>query len=276
MPNIIKGEKIFNFFSKAGFYFSIIFFAFAYTPVIQDIINFPKEFFLYASLVVIGLPFLISLFFATELEYKKSIFDWPIIILCFYLIVNAILSLDSRISFFGRSDIFVLHTTIILGWVSWYLAGIQFISTQKIWQWCKNLLLVSGLGLTILFLIGPFISFLQIPLNTVTKNNSLLGVYIAIILILNLGFILVSNKIANTVFYLTGATLQIIMLLQLGFNLPWIVASIGIAMILSFFLFKLPKFADWKFILVLVVLISGILFSIFGAFSFLKIGRAHV
>ena len=124
--------------------------------------------------------------------------------------------------------------------------------------------------MSILFLINPFISVLEIPLNTITKNNSLLGVYIAIILVMNLGFVLVSKKIIAILFYLTGATLQITALIQLGFSLPWIVASIGIIIVLSLFLFKLPKFADWKFILVLFVLIISLLSAIFGVLPFLK------
>lgn len=263
-------NNLFSLISRIGFYLSVFAFGLFYLPFTADIINYPKELFLYSALALIAAPALLGLFFAADLRYKKSIFDWPIIIVCVYFATSTLFSQNIAISFFGRPDIFVLHTAIILGWAAWYAAGIQIISTQKIWRVCLDLLLLSGIVLALNFFVAYYWPNVLIPINPATRNNSLFGVFLALIAVLNLGLTLSSANFARTIFYLGGAALQIAALIQLGFNLPWLVISFGLLIILSFFLFKVPKFADWKFIVVISVLLAAILAAIFGIFSFLK------
>ncbi|MEK7644615.1 MAG: tetratricopeptide repeat protein [Patescibacteria group bacterium] len=270
MVEKIPAKKIFSLISAIGFLGSIFAFALFYLPFTTDPINFPKEIFLYIALAAIAVPALLGLFFFPEIRYKRSIFDWPIIAVCLYFAVNTILSQDIAISFFGRPDVFVLHTSIILGWSLWYAAAIQINNTRKIWRLSMDLILLSGILLALNFFIAYYWPALGIPINPTTRNNSLLGVYLSLILVLNLGFMLSGARLSRVLYYLGGAILQIAVLIQLGFSLPWIVASIGLLLILWLFLFKIPKSADWKFITVIIVLIMAVVTAIFGVFSLLK------
>lgn len=238
-----------------------------YLPLTNDPFNFPKEYLLYLIVIVAVILFLIPVFFRSELKWRRTIFDTPLLILAGILIISTLLAKSRSVSFFGRSEMFLAHTSVFLAWIIWFFLMIQVVTTLKLWRIMHGVVIASGLLVSLLFILKGFIflpDWLRIG-NSISRLNSHLGIFTAILVVWQVGLALYRQKISYYIWYGLGSLLAFIVLFQLGFAISWVLTAIGLGLLIGLALLRLNTVPLPAFFCCLALFIVSLLASIFGS-----------
>jgi len=208
-----------------------------YLPYTRDVIYLPKQFFLYGIVLAGLLLWLLKIVLSKELYIRRTILDIPLVIFLFFSFVSVIFSISPSLSFLGRIEDFVSHFGAFFSYALWYWLFIQLVDRSDVWRWFIYILLLSGLIAGLMFLFrNSFLFesvFSVVENNTVSKTNSVFGIFISLITVLGIGLTIVRGRnIFSRIFPALVSFVGIITLIRLGFTLSWITFAVGIAFIL--------------------------------------------
>src|SRR3989339_79032 len=127
-------------------------------PLILDknLSNFyiiPKQY-VFGGLVLINILFwVLKIVLTKKIQFTKTMIDKPIIALVIVGLLSAIFSVNANDSFFGRSEYFTLNYIIIILFLGFYYAFVNFVKTEKMWRGILDSFLAVGLVSLLIFIL---------------------------------------------------------------------------------------------------------------------------
>lgn len=258
----IKKASVFSRLSFICILLTLFFLPLLFVPFVRSGYDLPKEIFLYVAISLIFIFSLFEILQAKTLEQRRTVLDYPFILLFLCTLIGTASSLSPRLSFWGRSDTFVLHffgLFLFLFW-SWFL--IQKIRSEKQFSQAIFVFFLSGIFASGLFLFSEWTIFSQWfhlgVFNPIAKLSSIFGIYGVTLFILAIGVLIPKTKknILFTVVSLVCALVSFACLIRLDFQILWALLCIGMGLLF------LLGMAFWGKVRKLV------LFIIFGLFLF--------
>ncbi len=219
-------------------------------PVVREAFQLPKQLFLLAAVLLGVCLWLLESLKRKHLRTTRTFLDAFLLLYAVTAIAATLLSVSPRMSFLGDTVNFVLHTGVIIVCIGWYWLFVSYIEGEKLLHRLLTALLIGGSIAGILFLL-PFIPNLKGEAlgdvfglgvqNTVSGVSSLFGLFMAIIGILGFGLaMLKATRLTERILCMVAGAIAIIVLLQLGFTLPWLMFCIG-ALLLIVLGYLIPK-----------------------------------
>lgn len=246
-------------------------------PIFLDrsLINFyiiPKQYVLGACTLVMLLLWSVKMVITRKLTYRKSILDWPLLLLLGLGLVASVFSVNIYDSFWGRGEYFVLNFVFLFFSVLYYVLLINQIDSRARWQWVLNTLVLVG-GITIaLFIIKSMFNpgwlnawWGSAIWNSVDPSNSVFGLWMVVIFVLSAGQLIKKELSAgNSVFNFLVALLSLVGLTFLGFNFLWWVVLAGLVLLLFLGVSFIKEARLWWLSVLFAVLVMTAIFIIFG------------
>ena len=233
----IRKESIFSVLSFVCLLVTLFGLPLLFVPSLRGGFDLPKEIFLYGALSVIFVLTLFEVILTKTLRQKRTVLDWPFLLLISSAFLSTVLSLSPSVSFWGRPDAFVIHffgLFLLLAW-SWFL--IQKISSEARFRQAIFAFLLSGTFASIFFLLSEVTffsaSFAAQTLNPFAKLNSVFGIYEVILFTVAIGLLLPRAKNHLSLTLLSGicALVSFIALVRLNFQILWILLCVGLGLI---------------------------------------------
>lgn len=233
----LKKPSIFSWLSRACILLTLFFLPLIFFPFLRGGFDLPKEIFLYISLSIIFILSLFEILQARSIKQRRTLFDRPFLFLLGAAILSTILSLNSSISFWGRTDTFILHLFaffLFLAW-SWFL--IQKIQSEKFFSQAIHVLLISGSFACLFFLLSEFSFFHQLLnsqfFNPVAKLSSVFGIYVVTLFTLSLGMLLLKSRkhIFSHILSFITVIVSGIVFVRLDFQVLWVLFCISMGLL---------------------------------------------
>ncbi|MBD3311178.1 MAG: tetratricopeptide repeat protein [Candidatus Magasanikbacteria bacterium] len=208
-----------------------------YLPFTMDVLNLPKQFLLYIIVLLGLLLWLSQVVLTKELILRRTILDIPLVVFGVLSIISAIVSLSTSLSFLGKTDSFVLNVGAIFSLIFWFWLVIQNIDEKKKLDLLINSHLVSGIILCVVFLIRKWsvVSGItnSVGDNLVSRFNSIFAVYVAALLVMSLGLLMVkSRSLIKQIIPALSLVFSAIVLARVSFTVGWVVLLVGLALLL--------------------------------------------
>lgn len=215
----------------------------AVSSLVRDGINLPKAFLLQSMVLLALLLWVIRMTGRKEVVWRKSILDWPLLALAVSWTIASLLSVDQTQSWFGTTAGFVMHAVNLLAVGLWFWLLLQ-LATQKHVPLLVQLLLLSGILAGAMWLL-PQASWLTVlpggewlqhvaGINLVSSSNSLLGIFLAAIGVLALGWLLPKrHTVMQSILPITALLVSTGSMMRMGFTLVWIIFAVGCGLVLA-------------------------------------------
>ena len=251
-------------------------------PLILDknLSNFyiiPKQY-VFGGLVLINILFwVLKIVLTKKIQFTKTMIDKPIIALAIVGLLSAILSVNANDSFFGRSEYFTLNYIIIILFLGFYYAFVNFVKTEKMWRGILDSFLAVGLVSLLIFILKTLLNISLLTkllgqnFNTIDQMNSVFGVWAVILLVLSFGQLIKKNMhIGRIIFSFVVGLLSVAVLLMLSFKILWVILLISLVLLLMFGI-NFIKEANLGWLSALfAMLIFSLIFIVFGTPKFLQ------
>src|SRR3989339_841967 len=214
-------------------------------PLILDknLSNFyiiPKQY-VFGGLVLINILFwVLKIVLTKKIQFTKTMIDKPIIALAIVGLLSAILSVNANDSFFGRSEYFTLNYIIIILFLGFYYAFVNFVKTEKMWRGILDSFLAVGLVSLLIFILKTLLNISLLTkllgqnFNTIDQMNSVFGVWAVILLVLSFGQLIKKNmhigRIIFSLIFIVFGTPKFLQMpvpteVALGLQSSWSIAS---------------------------------------------------
>ncbi|NCS71780.1 MAG: tetratricopeptide repeat protein [Candidatus Magasanikbacteria bacterium] len=203
-----------------------------YLPLTRNVLFFPKSIF-FLGVVLLGvLVWLVRVVVTKELYIRRTVVDLPILFFVGVVLISAFASYSHSLSFFGQVDEYVFHVVSVVVSVLWFWLLVQYVNTTILWRWMISLLLLSGLFVGVAFLFRGLSIFQGITatvgVNLISGATSVFGVYIAVLCIISCGLLMVKGRtFIEQCLPALSAIVGFVVLLRIGFTLPWVIFAVG-------------------------------------------------
>lgn len=251
-----------------------------YAPWLRDPLNPIKTVVLMGG---VGIALLLWAFRAISLrewEVRRTVLDVPLLLFLGLAIISTIGSVSLSVSLFGRAHDMVLSLSVLIPVALYAWLLIQETTTAARLHILVTVFLLSAVVVSVVFLFGdaPALRGLMqaagvdaAALNLIARLNSVLGVFMSVVLALSLGMVVQRGRPfwAQLIPWvaLLGSAACIV---QIGFRSVWVLAAIAIAsMLLLGWTFHKHSRAGAVAVIVLCLIIA-ILASLFGSPASLK------
>lgn len=206
-----------------------------FLPFTKNILMIPKVFFLYGITLVGLLCWLIDMVLSKQLVICRTSLDVPILVFIGITFVSNIFSVAPIISFWGKTQNFVMSSSILLASALWFWLCVQVVDSFKKFVILSNTLIISGIVSSLLFFvtIAGWSTFLldQANGNTVSNFNSLFGVFIGAIGLWSVTLLMQKGRsLATQIIPILGLTVSLCMLMVLSYSLSWGLFAVGIGL----------------------------------------------
>lgn len=253
--------------------FGTFFLPFVHLSFANDWLSTPKMLFLYLlGIVILGL-WIFRAMKNKEITLRRSILDVSIIGILITTVLSTIFSVSTfEASLFGRGGEFVLHAAAIFVSLLWVWLLVQHVTSPKIWQKFFYTLVTSGSLVAIFFVVDKlfFLNIFRIP-QMISTSNSVFGIFLAVSLVLNLGFLMSRNRSIFARFIpILGIIASFFILLQMDVTVAWVVFFFGAFLILIFGSTKLDQVSNSSLVVVFSLLLLSLGFVFFETPSFVR------
>lgn len=273
-----------HFIDKIFFYFLIG--AVIATPLILDShaanpFIIPKQFFIFAIVIVGVLVYLLRALLAKELLYTRSSVDWLIIIFLLVSIASGIFSIARRDSFFGRTDFFFLSITFIIALITFFFLVRHGVTSLKRWQLVVDTLMLAG-SVSALIFIAKTVFHIDILKNFVGATNPVdivnnnFGMWLAVTAVLALGQLMKKGiGVWRLLGCVLGGILMFVSIALLNLQVVWLAFLIGALLLATFGVVRGADIEQKGLLAPGMVVLFVCLFFIFNLFKFLPVSVAN-
>ncbi|MBU0661431.1 tetratricopeptide repeat protein [Patescibacteria group bacterium] len=251
-----------------------------FLPFTRDAINGPKVLFVVIWVSSIFITWMLQIAITKMVHIRRTVLDIPIAVLFLFVTISSIWSISPYTSMFGRMNEFVFHIAGILPLclLAWFI--IQEIKTAS--QWKRMLMFLGGgVGLSMLvFLLGDvgalktvveIFSFDYVSLNTLSRLNSVFGIFTVIVGMLSIGTLLHKSKsMVHYIFFGIIGLLTTIVAFFIGFSVVWGMFAFGLGLLLYLGWLLLGRVHTPILTLVFILVVGSLLFAVFGSPQFAK------
>lgn len=273
--NLVKSYKILDYISILLLAIGTFLIPLFYLPYTNDIFNLPKQLLLSVVVLLGLLLWLLKVVITKKFVLKRTILDIPILFFALFLIISAVVSQSALLSFLGKTDNFVMHTTFLLSLLLWFWLFIQCVRKEDFLEILYSAFLLAG-SLTGLFFLLRNSGWLQeitavVGSNMISQVNSEFGIYMAAVAITALGFLLLRRRrLILQILPFVSAVIAVTVLIKLGFTISWIVFAVGLGLLLVLGISLLAETRTIFLSIVLVLFLISILTIFVGTPKFLK------
>ncbi len=199
----------------------------------------PKQYVFIGLVSVAFLLYAARVVLSKQFEYRRSIFDLPLLVFLLVTLVSGIFSVNANDSFLGRNEYFVFNFMFLFFLVLYFFLNTNHLTTVKRWRGIIDAIIAVG-GLTALTFIfkmvfkWDLIGFLAPGAwNLIDKLNSQFGLWLIVVLLLSAGHLLRKEiPTGRSLLYFFVTILAFTSLVLLSFNVLWWVLLIGLALLL--------------------------------------------
>ncbi len=261
--------------SRFCLYLAVFLVPLFWLPITADALQFNKYFLLYGLTLISLFCFLVRAVKLRTLEIRRTILDWPLVVLWASALVVSLTSEQKYLSFFGDfSNLGVSFISLTI-FLVWYWLLVQHLASKDQVMRTIYLLLVSG-ALSSLYFVVRALKLIDLPwnwlpaLNTAHNSNGLFGLFIIAIFVLALGLLAIKTRsLALDSFSLAVLVLSGIVLVLIGFKTLWIILAIALVVMLIFFLAYLDEIRSLWSSAAFVLLVATLLLVFLGTPKFL-------
>lgn len=208
----------------------------------RNLANFyiiPKEY-AFICLVLLSLVvFVARTVLSKKIIYRRSVMDWPLVLLLLFGLFSAIFSANIYDSFLGRGEYFALNFVSLVFLTVFYLLFVNTTTTKARWYGLLDTLVGVGGATALVFILKAIFKldllFYLAPAlqNTIDRTNTAFGVWLVIIFILAAGRLLKKNlTVGKSLFYFFVTLISFASLVLLSFTLLWWVLLAGLVLLL--------------------------------------------
>lgn len=271
----MKTDQILEKLTVMPLYVAVVLLPSFFLPITTEWLEWNKYYLLGILVVISLLAWLGRGLINKKLVFVRSPLDLPLLALWIVMLVSAILAKDRIVAFFGPADnvswSFLALTFYLL---AAFLLRLSIRGERELGRFLE--LLGIGVGLTALyFWLGRIgmLGWLGGPrFNSVSSLNLSFGVLQVLLFILALG-VLMQTKLERSRMILWGvlAALSFITITTLGFPKIWLIATVGLFLLL---VLAIPRLGQVRYPIVSVAMIAFVLalvFWILGTPKFLTV-----
>ncbi len=204
-----------------------------FLPFTRDVLNTPK------TIVLVVVALLGLFFWCWQVILQKSITIRTISAQPFFIffltsvLLSALFSAIPSVSFLGKTSVFVNSITFLYAAVAFAWLMLQTITTEKLWVWATNTLVLSSTIAALLFLMRSVPVIADVLPDTMTNLMSQqIGVFVVILAVistLSLGLIMHRGTgFASLVLAWISAVVSIITVFHIGFTSGLITLIVGV------------------------------------------------
>lgn len=269
--------KILSIITKYSLYLVIFLIPLFFLPYTAENLEMNKYFLFYILVIISLISYLGRAVMRKSIEFKRSPLDIPILILWAVLFMVTLLSQERYLSFFGDFSFLSFSFVGLSFFFIFYFLVVQVLSGIDHVLKAVYLLLISG-GLGALYFILRMVKLFVWPawplpaFSPVHASNTLFGIFLAVILLLSLGFLAVKkHNLGVDIFSFVTLILSGVALLMIGFKVVWIIVAIALFLMLVFFLTHVEEVRTVWTSVAFAILIMSLLFIFLGVPRFFTV-----
>lgn len=269
--------KVLSSITKYALYLVIFLIPLFFLPYTVENLEMNKYFLFYILVVVALIAYLGRVVLLKSIEFKRSPLDIPILILWLVLLIVTLLSRERYLSFFGDFSFLSFSFVGLSFFFIFYFLVVQILSGISEVLKAIYLLLISG-GISVLYFILRVTKLFAWPswslptFSPIHTSNTLFGVFLAVILLMSLGFLAVRKQnLGVDIFSFITLILSGAALLMIGFKIVWIIVAIALFLMLVFFLTHVEEVRTVWTSVSFAILVMALLFIFLGVPRFFTV-----
>lgn len=252
-------------------------------PFTAEVFEFNKQFLFYGFTLLTLVLWLVGAVAARTFVIRRTILDVPLAVMWVAMLISSVFSLDRRLSFFGDFAFldggFLSFTFVVV----FFFLCVQLVDTHRRMHRMLTALLSAGFLASLFFFVRMFVQTRPaweqkfadlvhfVAPNPVSASVALFGVFAAMVTTLSLAMLVVKKRaLGSDVFAALVMMAGYATLLMIGFRVVWVVAAVGLVLVLVYALSHLEHARMPLITVAFVLLVGSILFALLGEPAFLK------
>ena len=246
-------------------------------PFTSELVDFNKQFLLYALVTLGILSWLGGAILEKKLDLRTSALDIPLGLFWLFALVSSLISKDRIMSFWGDWSALSWGFVPLTFYILFYFLVVNNIREAKQFKTAAILLGASALAAILYFINWRFgIISLKNSIapawNTVSGLTSLFGIFLDFIIVLAMAFLLEKKRrrwgITN-IFWMVVGLLSFWVVLMIGFKSVWAILAVSIFLLLVFAISRLEEIRITLVTVAFTILVLSLLFTFLGVPKFL-------